>query len=110
MAVHGFATGGDTVAYEVTSWLVDEAPAADEAATEAALLEVQAPEAASVEAPAEVEVSWVDLAPDTTYLGVVTHIGPDGVLGRTVVTVDTGAATAGGGTPLAVRTADDRGG
>jgi hypothetical protein len=110
VAVHGFATGGETVEYEVTSWVVDEAPAPDEAATEAPRLGVsRAPEAASVDAPAEVEVSWVDLAADTTYLGVVTHLGPDGVLGRTVVTVDTGAAPA-GGDPLTIRTADDRSG
>ncbi len=110
VAVHGFATGGDTVEYEVTTWVVDEAPAADEAATEAARLDVsRAPEEASADAPAEVEVAWTDLAPDTTYLGVVTHIGPDGVLGRTVVTVDT-AATSDSGTPPAIRTADDRSG
>jgi subtilisin family serine protease len=111
VAVHGFATGGETVGYRITSWVVDEAPEADEVATGAPRLGVaRAPEAASIDAPAEVEVSWVDLAPDTLYLGVVTHVGPDGVLGRTVVTVDTGDTAPAGATPLAVRAPDDRSG
>jgi len=103
VAVHGFSTGGD---YSLSTWQVVEDEATDPSddsdvdetdtdAAEAGVLEViDAPESAVTGAPAEVVVTWSGLEPDTRYLGVVEHLGPDGTLGRTVVTVDTGASAA----------------
>ncbi len=111
VAVHGFATGETSVGYALTTWAVETAPAADEAATDALRLTVSgAPEVAAADTPADVMVAWTGLEPDTVYLGVVTHTGPEGTLGTTVVTIDTAAAAAGADPLGSVRIADDRSG
>jgi hypothetical protein len=49
-----------------------------------------APEAAAIGTAGTVNVSWSGLTAGTPYLGAVSHTGPDGLLGLTLVSVTTG--------------------
>jgi subtilisin family serine protease len=76
--VHGWGTDGPDAKFTLFTWqfgLVDDA----------GNMTVTAP-AAAVTGPAEITVDWAGLMP-AKYLGAVSHSGPSGLLGLTVVNV-----------------------
>ncbi len=78
--VHGWQTDGPDANFTLFTWqfgLVDDA----------GNMTVTAP-AAAVTGPAQIDVAWSGLNPATKYLGAVSHTGPSGLLGLTVVSVD----------------------
>jgi subtilisin family serine protease len=82
--VHGWQTLGGTVDYVLRSWDVPLA------AGGGSLVIDSAPEAAAIGTAGTVNVSWSGLTAGTPYLGAVSHTGPDGLLGLTLVSVTTG--------------------
>ena len=83
MVVHGWAVPVATpiLPYELSSWMV---PAASGGS-----LSVTAPTEAVNATTATVTASWSGLATGTRYLGSVAHVGPEGLLARTLVSVQT---------------------
>jgi hypothetical protein len=82
IAVHGWQTDGPDSNYTLFSWafgLVDDR----------GNMTVTAPAAATLGATETVTVDWAGLAADTKYLGAVSHSDGSGLLGLTVVRVDT---------------------
>lgn len=82
--VHGWETTGLTVDYTLRTWDVPLAP--DSGPLEI----VSAPAEAVAGGSGTVEVAWSGLDPGAGYLGAVSHTGPDGLLGLTLVDVSTG--------------------
>jgi subtilisin family serine protease len=80
MLVHGWAVGDTPVEFTLDQWLVPLASggslAVDAAPTEAVTSGV-----------ADVSISWSG-APEGRSLGAVSHTGPDGLIGLTLVVVD----------------------
>ncbi len=79
VAVHGFTTDGPDSNYTLFSWdfgLVDDRGNAV----------VDAPDSASI-GDATINVSWSGLNAGSKYLGAVSHTGPDGLLGLTLIDV-----------------------
>lgn len=81
--VHGWQTLGGTVDYTLRTWLVPLA------ADTGALQIASAPGQAVSGQSGTVEASWSGLDAGTTYLGAVSHSGPGGLLGLTLVAIDT---------------------
>jgi subtilisin family serine protease len=80
--VHGWQTLGGTVDYTLRTWQVPLESGGS--------LEVtSAPDTAANGATGTIEVAWSGLDAATEYLGAVSHTGPDGLLGLTLVTVTT---------------------
>jgi subtilisin family serine protease len=79
--VHGWQTGGGTVGYELQTWQVPLEP------DTGPLTIASAPTAAVNTEAGTVEVAWSGLDAGTGYLGAVSHTGPDGLLGLTLVAV-----------------------
>ena len=77
--VHGWQTGG-TIDYTLRTW--------DVPLSSGGSLEIDAAPAAAVNGGSgTIEVSWDGLAPGATYLGAVSHTGPNGLLGLTLVRI-----------------------
>lgn len=87
VVVHGWQTDGPDAAYTLFSWSVPLTPGGTLAVDSAPVTAVAGETAA-------VSVSWADLEADVRHLGAVSHTGPDGLLGLTVVAVDSGGASA----------------
>ncbi|HEY8474272.1 MAG TPA: S8 family serine peptidase [Natronosporangium sp.] len=81
--VHGWQTLGQEVGYTLRTWEVS-------LDTGGSLTVTNAPTEAALGETGTVEVSWSGLDPASTYLGAVSHTGPDGILGLTLVSVTTG--------------------
>jgi len=78
--VHGWQTLGGSVSYELHTWQLTLDPGSS--------LEVaSAPSAATNGAIGTIQVGWSGLEAGGEYLGAVSHTGPDGVLGLTLVSV-----------------------
>ncbi len=82
MVVHGWQVPVAPLPYALSSWIVP-------AATGGSLSVVSAPPAAVIATTGTVTVAWTGLATSTRYLGDVAHVGPDGLLARTLVSVQT---------------------
>jgi subtilisin family serine protease len=80
--VHGWQTLGGTVDYTLRTWQVP-------LETGGSLSVTSAPDEAANGATGTVEVAWSGLDPAGEYLGAVSHTGPDGLLGLTLVSVTT---------------------
>lgn len=79
--VHGWQTDGPDSNFTLFSWqvgLVDDA----------GNMTVSAPTSAATAATESIGVSWSGLDPDQKYLGAVSHSGPGGLLGLTVVAIN----------------------
>jgi subtilisin family serine protease len=79
--VHGWQTDGPDANFTLFAWnvgLVDDA----------GNMTVTAPAVATV-GPATIGVDWAGLTAGTKYLGAVSHTGPSGLLGLTVVNIET---------------------
>ena len=84
--IHGWQTGDGASDYDLHSWVVSATPGGS-------LSLDSAPAAAVLGATEPIDVSWAGLDPDTMYLGAVSHAGSSGLLGLTLVNVDTMTAT-----------------
>jgi hypothetical protein len=81
--VHGWQTVGPDTAYDMWTWAVPNATGGS--------LSVSGPSSATKGATATIEASWSGLGTGTLgdwYLGAVSHTGPSGLMGLTLVEVD----------------------
>jgi subtilisin family serine protease len=79
--IHGWAVGDTPFAYQLDQWLVPLAAGTGN------LTVTAAPTAGNIGDVAQVTASWTGAAAGRS-LGAVSHTGPDGLLGLTVVAVD----------------------
>ena len=82
--VHGWSTPGGDSDYLMWTWAVPDASGGS-------LVVDSAPTSATIGTTGTISVSWSGLGTATNgdwYLGAVSHTGPDGVIGRTLVDVD----------------------
>ena len=79
--VHGWQTDGPDANFRLFAWNVG-------LVNDAGNMTVVAPASATI-GPAAIDVSWSGLTGGTKYLGAVSHTGPSGLLGLTVVSVAT---------------------
>jgi hypothetical protein len=84
LVVHGWAVPTTTpvLPYALSSWVIP-------AATGGSLSVVSAPTSAEIATTGTVTVGWTVADAATRYLGAVAHVGPDGLLARTLVSVQT---------------------
>jgi hypothetical protein len=87
MVVHGWSVPNEPLPYNLKSWMVP-------LASGGSLSIDSAPASAVVGQVGTIEVSWSGLDPDTRYLGAVSHTGDVGLMGLTLVEVDTNDGTA----------------
>jgi subtilisin family serine protease len=80
--VHGWLTPDGDSDYVMYSWVVSATPGGS-------LSLDSAPTSATLGATETIHVSWNGLADGTQYLGAVSHSGPSGIMGLTLVNVDT---------------------
>ncbi len=86
--VHGWQTGDESSDYNLHSWIVSATPGGS-------LSLDLAPDEAVAGTTGTIDLSWAGLDPATHYLGAVSHSDDAGILGLTLVEVDTtGAPTA----------------
>lgn len=85
VVVHGWQTDGPDANYTLFNWNVLSDPTADDGS----LVVDSAPGSAVLGTTGTVEFSWSGLAPDTKYLGAVSHADAGGIFGQTLVSVST---------------------
>ncbi|WP_225753865.1 S8 family peptidase [Actinotalea sp. Marseille-Q4924] len=78
--IHGWQTGGTSIAYDLESWFVP-------LATGGSLEITSAPTEATIAASADVVASWTGAAAGVDHLGAVAHSRGDELLGLTLVEV-----------------------
>jgi subtilisin family serine protease len=79
--VQGWSTPGPNADYDLYSWVVSATPGGNMSIDEA-------PTTAVLGNTNPVGVSWVGATSDQWHLGAVSHTGPDGLLGLTLIEVD----------------------
>jgi hypothetical protein len=79
--VQGWSTPGPNAHYDLYSWVVSATPGGNMSIDEA-------PTTAVLGNTNPVGVSWVGATSDQWHLGAVSHTGPDGLLGLTLIEVD----------------------
>ena len=84
LVVHGWSvpTATPVLPYKLSSWVIP-------ATTGGSLSVSSAPPSAVIATTATVTANWTGLTAATRYLGDVAHVGPDGLLARTLVSVQT---------------------
>lgn len=82
VVVHGWSVPNEPLTYTLNFWEVPMASGGS-------LSVVAAPASATIGETGTVDVSWSGLADDTRYFGAVSHTGPTGLMGLTLVDVDT---------------------
>jgi subtilisin family serine protease len=82
MVVHGWSVPNEPLPYTLNYWEVPMASGGS-------LSVDYAPTSATSGAVETIDVSWSGLAADTWYLGAVSHTGVSGIMGFTLVEVDT---------------------
>ena len=82
MVVHGWSVPNAPLPYNMSFWDVP-------LASGGSLTVDSAPTSATVGATETIDISWAGLASDTTYMGAVSHTGDAGLMGLTLVSVDT---------------------
>jgi subtilisin family serine protease len=80
--VHGWSTPGGDSDYDMSSWVISGTPGGS-------LTLESAPTSATSGSTETITVSWTGLAAETEYLGAVSHTGPSGLIGVTLVKVST---------------------
>ncbi|MGD8852700.1 MAG: S8 family serine peptidase [Gammaproteobacteria bacterium] len=80
IVVHGFQTDGPDANYTLFSWAVGG---------DSGNMTVTAPASATLGATETIDVAWTGLATGTKHLGAVSHSDAGGLLGLTVVRIDT---------------------
>jgi len=82
--VHGWSTPGGDSDYDMWTWAVPATPGGT-------LSIVSAPTSATIATVGTVVAGWAGITAGTTgdwYLGAVSHTGPSGLMGLTIVNVD----------------------
>ena len=79
--VHGWSAPGGDSSYDLYSWIISATPGGNLAVT-------SAPTSATIGAPQPVNLSWSGAAAGQWHLGAVSHTGPSGLMGLTLVEVD----------------------
>ena len=79
--VHGWAAPDGDSPYDLYSWIISGTPGGNLAVT-------SAPASATIGAPQPVNLSWSGAAAGQWHLGAVSHTGPSGLMGLTLVEVD----------------------
>lgn len=79
--VHGWLAPGGSSEYTMYSWVISATPGGS-------LTIVSAPTSAVIGTVGTVEVSWTGATDGQWHFGAVSHVGPTGVLSRTLVEVD----------------------
>jgi hypothetical protein len=79
--VHGWAAPGGDSDYDMYSWAISATPGGN-------LVIVSAPTSATIGATGTVNVSWAGATAAQWHLGAVSHTGPSGLMGLTLVEVD----------------------
>lgn len=79
--VHGWAAPGGDSPYSLYGWVVSATPGGN-------LTIDEAPTAAVIGESETIAVSWTGAAAGQWHLGAVSHSGPDGLIGLTLVEVD----------------------
>ena len=82
MVVHGWSVPNEPLPYTLHYWAVP-------LASGGSLSVDAAPASASTGQVGTIDVSWSGLAAGTSYLGAVSHTGDAGLMGLTLVEVDT---------------------
>ena len=82
MVVHGWSVPNEPLPYTLSFWDVP-------LASGGSLSVDSAPASAVLGATEAIDLSWSGLSPGTEYLGAVSHTGPSGLMGLTLVGVDT---------------------
>jgi subtilisin family serine protease len=80
--VHGWAAPGGDSDYDMSSWVISATPGGS-------LSLDSAPTSATMGGTGTIAVSWSGLAAGDQYLGAVSHTGPGGLMGLTLVEVET---------------------
>lgn len=80
--VHGWAVDTDPEPYDLSSWIISLTPGGS-------LSLDSAPASATIGTVGSVDISWAGLDAGVNYLGAVSHTGTSGLLGVTLVSVDT---------------------
>jgi hypothetical protein len=88
MVVHGWSVPNEPLPYTLHYW---EVPLA----SGGSLSVDAAPASATLGETGTVDISWSGLSSDTTYLGAVSHTGDAGLMGLTLVSVDTNGENVG---------------
>lgn len=81
--VHGWATPGGDSPYDMSSWVISATPGGGSLSVDSA------PGSATLGASGTIDVSWTGLSSGVEYLGAVSHTGPSGLMGLTLVDVAT---------------------
>ncbi len=81
LVVHGWSVPSEPLDFAVSTWVVP-------LATGGSLVVDSAPSAATIGTSGTVSVSWTGLDPAARYLGAVSHSDDSGLLGLTLITVD----------------------
>ena len=79
--VHGWQTVGPSSPYSLYSWRISNTPGGNMSIT-------SAPTSASLGATAAINIGWTGATAGQWHLGAVSHTGPTGRLGLTLVQVD----------------------
>jgi len=79
--VHGWAAPGGDSDYDMYSWIVSATPGGN-------LSIDAAPTSATIGATGTIDVSWTGATAGQWHLGAVSHTGPGGLMGLTLVEVD----------------------
>jgi subtilisin family serine protease len=80
--VHGWGTDGPDANYTLFSWAIPATPGSSN-------MTVTAPASATLGATETITVDWFGLDAGTKYLGAVSHSDAGGILGLTLIAVDT---------------------
>jgi subtilisin family serine protease len=80
--VHGWGTDGPDANYTLFSWSFSATPGSSN-------MTVTAPASAVLGATETITVDWSALDPGTKYLGAVSHSDASGILGLTLISIDT---------------------
>ncbi len=80
--VHGWQTAGPSADYDLYSWVISATPGGS-------LIIDSAPASAMMGATESINVSWSGLTTNSHYLGAVSHTGDSGLMGLTLIEVDT---------------------
>jgi subtilisin family serine protease len=79
--VHGWLAPGGDSDYTMYSWVISATPGGS-------LVITDAPAAATAGTAAEIDLSWTGATAGQWHFGAVSHNGPSGVMGRTLVQID----------------------
>jgi hypothetical protein len=82
LVVHGWSVPNQPLPYTLSTWVVPATPGGGSLSIDSA------PTSATLGAVETIQVSWTGATAGQLHLGAVSHTGPDGLMGLTLVNVD----------------------